>query len=45
MKEFDRTERIGAELRRELVAILRDEVRDPRLHRARRIGHHRDRLQ
>ncbi len=33
MKEFDRTERIGAELRRELVAILRDEVRDPRLHR------------
>jgi len=33
MKEFDRTERIGSELRRELVAILRDEVRDPRLHR------------
>ncbi len=33
MKEFDRTERIGAELRRELVAILRDEVRDPRLQR------------
>jgi ribosome-binding factor A len=33
MREFDRSERIGAELRRELVAILRDEVRDPRLHR------------
>ena len=33
MKEFDRTERIGAELRRELGAILRDEGRDPRLHR------------
>ena len=33
MKEFERTERIGAELRRELVAILRDEVRDPRLQR------------
>ena len=31
MKEFDRTERIGAEMRRELAAILRDEVRDPRL--------------
>ena len=33
MKEFDRTERIGAEMRRELAAILRDEVRDPRLQR------------
>ena len=31
MKEFDRTERIGAEMRRELAAILRDEVRAPRL--------------
>ena len=31
MKEYERTERIGVELRRELVAILRDEVRDPRL--------------
>ncbi len=31
MKEFDRTERIGAELKRELSEVLRDEVRDPRL--------------
>jgi len=31
MKEFDRTERIGAELKRELYDVLRDEVRDPRL--------------
>jgi ribosome-binding factor A len=31
MKEFDRTERIGAELKRELYQVLRDEVRDPRL--------------
>ncbi len=31
MKEFDRTERIGAELRRELAMLLRDEVKDPRL--------------
>ena len=31
MKEFDRTERIGAELQRELSQVLRDEVRDPRL--------------
>ncbi len=31
MKEFDRTERIGAELKRELYEVLRDEVRDPRL--------------
>lgn len=30
MKEFARTERIGAELRRDLAAILRDEVKDPR---------------
>ena len=31
MKEFDRTERIGAELKRELYQVLRDEVQDPRL--------------
>ena len=31
MKEFDRTERIGAELQRELYQVLREEVRDPRL--------------
>lgn len=31
MKEFDRAERIGAELQRELYQVLRDEVRDPRL--------------
>lgn len=31
MKEFDRTERIGAELQRELYGVLREEVRDPRL--------------
>jgi ribosome-binding factor A len=31
MKEFDRTERVGAELKRELYQVLRDEVRDPRL--------------
>lgn len=31
LKEYARTERIGAELRRELVQILRDDVRDPRL--------------
>jgi ribosome-binding factor A len=31
VKEFDRTERIGAELKRELYEVLRDEVRDPRL--------------
>ena len=31
MKEFDRTERLGAELRRELAFLVRDEVRDPRL--------------
>jgi ribosome-binding factor A len=31
MKEFARTERIGAELQRELAQILREEVRDPRL--------------
>ena len=31
VKEFDRTERVGAELKRELYQVLRDEVRDPRL--------------
>ncbi len=31
MKEFQRTERLGAELRRELAVVLRDEVKDPRL--------------
>ncbi|MEA3274118.1 MAG: 30S ribosome-binding factor RbfA [Pseudomonadota bacterium] len=31
MREFDRTERIGAELQRELAQILREEVKDPRL--------------
>jgi len=31
VKEFDRTERIGAELKRELYQVLRDEVQDPRL--------------
>lgn len=31
MKEYPRTERIGAELRRELAEILRQEVKDPRL--------------
>jgi ribosome-binding factor A len=33
MKEFARTERLGAALHRELVDILRDQVRDPRLAR------------
>lgn len=31
MKEFDRKERIGAELQRELAEIIRSEVKDPRL--------------
>ena len=31
MKEFARTERIGAALQRELAQVLREEVRDPRL--------------
>jgi ribosome-binding factor A len=31
MREFARTDRIGPELQRELVEILREEVRDPRL--------------
>jgi len=33
MREYARTERIGAELRRELAQILREEVKDPRLAR------------
>jgi ribosome-binding factor A len=33
MKEYARTERIGAELRRGLAAILHEEVKDPRLAR------------
>jgi ribosome-binding factor A len=33
VKDFDRTERIGAELQRDLAAVLRTEVKDPRLHR------------
>jgi ribosome-binding factor A len=31
MREFQRIDRLGAEVRRELAAILRDQVRDPRL--------------
>jgi len=31
MREFQRTDRLGAELQRELAAVLRDEVKDPRL--------------
>jgi len=31
MREFARTDRIGAELQRELAQVLREEVRDPRL--------------
>lgn len=31
MREFARTERVGAELRRELSEILRSETKDPRL--------------
>jgi len=31
MREFQRIDRLGAELRRELAEILRDAVRDPRL--------------
>jgi len=33
LKEYARTERIGAELRRELAQIWREEVGDPRLKR------------
>ncbi len=32
-REFGREERVGAEIRRELAALLRNEVRDPRLSR------------
>jgi ribosome-binding factor A len=31
MKEFQRSERLGAELQRELAEVLRDEVKDPRV--------------
>lgn len=31
MREFQRIDRLGAELRRELAVVLRDAVRDPRL--------------
>jgi ribosome-binding factor A len=31
MREFGRTERIGAELQRDLAGIMRSEVKDPRL--------------
>ncbi len=31
MREFTRTDRIGPEIQRELVEVLREEVRDPRL--------------
>ncbi len=31
MKEYQRTERLGAELQRELAVVLREEVKDPRL--------------
>jgi ribosome-binding factor A len=31
MREFQRTDRLGAELRRALAELLRDAVRDPRL--------------
>ncbi|QGU32293.1 30S ribosome-binding factor RbfA [Thermochromatium tepidum] len=30
-REFDRTERIGAEMKRILAVLLRDQVKDPRL--------------
>ena len=33
MNEYGREERVGAEIRRELARLLRDEVRDPRLAR------------
>ncbi len=32
-QEFGREERVGAEIRRELAGLLRNEVRDPRLSR------------
>lgn len=31
MREFQRTDRLGSEIRRELCEVLRDAVRDPRL--------------
>lgn len=31
MQEYGREERVGAEIRRELAQLLRDEARDPRL--------------
>jgi ribosome-binding factor A len=31
VKEYDRTERVGAELQREIADIIRTEVKDPRL--------------
>ena len=31
MREFQRTDRLGAEMRRELGVLFREEVRDPRL--------------
>jgi ribosome-binding factor A len=33
MNEFGREERVGAEIRRELALLLRDQARDPRLTR------------
>lgn len=32
MREFSRTQRIGTELQRDLAQILRERVKDPRLH-------------
>ncbi len=31
MREFSREDRVGAEMRRELSTLIRDEVKDPRL--------------
>lgn len=31
MREFDRTERIGAELQRDIAELIRNQVKDPRL--------------
>jgi ribosome-binding factor A len=31
MQEFKRKDRVGAEIRKELASLIRDEVRDPRL--------------
>jgi len=31
MHEYGREERVGAEMRRELAALIRDEIKDPRL--------------